>query len=96
MSMTGTPPIPLHNNSLLQLLLGAEVVGVSTLLLAAVGCSGVKTGIALSADHLVAVVLHGQNTEGGLNDTTTQTEHQVKGGFWKNRFNVRQKLQTRS
>lgn len=83
MSMTGTPPIPLQNNSLLQLLLGAEVVGVSTLLLAAVGSSGVKTGIALSANHLVTVVLHGQDAESGFNNTTSEAKHQVKGRFWK-------------
>lgn len=52
---------------------------MSTLLLAAVGSSGVQTSIALTADHLVTVVLLGQKTEGRLNDTTTETEHQVQG-----------------
>lgn len=48
---------------LLQLLLGAKIVGVSALLLAAVDCTRVQTGIALAADHLVAVVLLGQHPE---------------------------------
>jgi hypothetical protein len=40
--------------SLLQLLLGAEVGGVSARLLAAIGGAGVEPGVALPADHLVA------------------------------------------
>jgi hypothetical protein len=39
---------------LLQLLLGAEVGGVSARLLAAIGRPGVEPGVALPADHLVA------------------------------------------
>ena len=35
----------------------------------------------LSANHLVAVVLLGQHPQTGLDDTTTQTEHQVEGGL---------------
>lgn len=54
---------------ILDLLLGAEVVSVATLGLAAVGSTRVKTGIALAADHLVTVVFHGQNTERWLNGT---------------------------
>lgn len=73
------PPKPQNNNNLLQLLLGAQVVCVSTLLLAAICGSGVKTGVAFTADHLVTVVLHSKNSEGGFNDTTTKTQHQVKG-----------------
>jgi len=42
---------------LLQLLLGSELVGVAALLLSAVGGSGVVSRVALSADHLLAVVL---------------------------------------
>ncbi|KAH8357067.1 hypothetical protein KR200_009908 [Drosophila serrata] len=64
---------------LLQLLLGAQVVGVAALLLAAVGGTWVQAGVALAADHLVAVVLLGQDAQRGLNDTTTQAEHQVQG-----------------
>ncbi len=56
---------------------------MTTLLLAAVSCPGVKTSIALAADHLVAVVLHGQDTESGFNNTTTESQHQVKGRFYR-------------
>ena len=37
-----------------------------------------QTGVALAADHLVAVVLGGKGLEGGLDDTTTETEDQVE------------------
>ena len=70
-------------NSLLQLLLGSDVGGVTTLFLAAVGCPGMKSGVTLAANHLVGVVLLSQQTEGGLDDTTTKTQHQVKGRLWK-------------
>lgn len=35
----------------------------------------------LAADHLVTVVFLGQLSEGWLNDTTTQTQNQMQGGF---------------
>lgn len=47
----------------------------------AVGGTWWKTGVALAADHLLAVVLGRKSLKGGLNDTTTETEHQVEGGF---------------
>jgi hypothetical protein len=37
------------------------------------------TYVALAADHLLAVVLGGEDLEGRLDDTTTETEHQVEG-----------------
>jgi len=52
---------------------------VTTALLSAVGSPGVETSVALAADHLVAVVLLGQDAERGLDHTTTETEDQVKG-----------------
>ena len=64
---------------LLQLLLGSELAGVAALLLSAVYCSWVESGIALTADHLVAVVLLSQHTERWFNDTTTKAKNQVKG-----------------
>lgn len=67
---------------LLQLLLGSDVGGVSAGLLPAIGGSGVETSVALAANHLVGVVLLGQNPQRGLNDTTTQTEHQMESGLW--------------
>lgn len=39
------------------------------------------TYVALAADGLLAVVLGGKSLKGGLDDTTTQTEDQVKGGL---------------
>jgi hypothetical protein len=54
---------------------------VTALALAAVGGTGRETGVALAADHLVAVELGGQSLERGLNDTTTEAEDQVEGGL---------------
>lgn len=42
---------------------------------------GLYTYVALAADHLVAVELGGKSLQGGLNDTTTQTENQVESGL---------------
>ena len=66
---------------LFQLLLRAQLVGVAALLLPAVGRTWRETGVALAADHLVAVVLGCEGLERGLNDTTTETEDQVEGGL---------------
>lgn len=52
---------------------------MAALLLTAVGGSRRETGVALSADHLVAVVFGGQRLERGLDDATSQTENQVQG-----------------
>ena len=49
--------------------------GVTTRALAAVGGTGRETSVALAADHLVAVVGRGEDTERRLNDTTTETDH---------------------
>lgn len=66
---------------LLQLLLGTQVVCVSTFLLTAIGGSWMKTSIAFTAYHLVTVVLLGQETKSRFDDTTTQTQHQVQCRF---------------
>ncbi|KAI8807388.1 hypothetical protein BJ742DRAFT_812553 [Cladochytrium replicatum] len=63
---------------LLQLLLRAELVGVSALLLSAVGGTRGETSVAFSANHLVAVVLGCKHLQRGFNDTTTETEHKVE------------------
>lgn len=65
--------------SLLQLLLGAQIVRVATLAFPAVGGLLVQTSVALSANHLIAVVLHRQDAERRLNDTTTKSQNQMKG-----------------
>jgi len=66
---------------LLQLLLGSELVGVAALLLSAVGGSGVVSRVALSADHLLAVVLLSEGLEGRLDDTTSESEDQMESGL---------------
>ena len=52
-------------------------------LLPAVGGPGVEPGVALAADHLVRVVLLGQQAEGGLDHAAAEAEDQVEGGLWK-------------
>lgn len=51
----------------------AELAGVPTRPLAAVGGTGREARIALAADLLVAVVLGGKHLERGLDDTATKT-----------------------
>ena len=77
-------PLLFHSSlaqSLLQLLLWAQLVGVTALLLAAVGGTWRKAGVALSADHLLAVVLGGEGLERGLDDATAETEDEVECAF---------------
>merc|ERR1719333_699147 len=69
------------DNPLLQLLLGSQIGAVTTGLLPTVGSPGVEPGVALPADHLVAVVPLGQDAQGGLDDSSSQSEHQVEGGL---------------
>ncbi|CCC14895.1 unnamed protein product [Sordaria macrospora k-hell] len=52
---------------LFKLLLGAELVGVAALALAAVGGTRRETSVALAANHLVAVELRRQRLEGWFN-----------------------------
>ena len=54
---------------------------MTTGLLPAVGGPGVEPGVALPADHLVAVVPLGQDAQGGLDDSSSQSEHEVEGGL---------------
>ena len=68
-------------NSLFELLLGTELVGVATLSLTAVGGTRRKTSVTLTTDHLFTVVLGSQSLKRGFNNTTTKTENQVKSGF---------------
>merc|ERR1719209_1098232 len=42
---------------------------------------GMQPGVALPADDLVTVVLLGQDPQGGLDDSSPQSEHQVEGGL---------------
>jgi len=68
-------------NLSLELLLWAKLVGVSALLLSAVGGTGWETGVALAADHLVTVVFGGEGLERWLDQTTTKTKDQVESRF---------------
>lgn len=54
---------------------------MSTLGLPAIGGTWVQSRVAFAADHLVAVVFLGQDSQRWFNDTTSETEHQVKGGL---------------
>jgi len=54
---------------------------VATLLLSAVCSTGWKTGVALSADHLVAVEFGGESLERWLDDATTKTENKMESRF---------------
>lgn len=61
-------------------LLGAWIVGVATLL-TAVGSTGMRAGVTLVADSLVAVVLLGELAEGRLHAAAApQTKHQTQSG----------------
>ena len=73
-------------NSALDLLLGSDVSPVTTLSLSAVlGLRG-ESGIALTADHLLALELSGKSSERGLNlegthTTTSKSEDEMEGGL---------------
>jgi hypothetical protein len=68
---------------LFQLLLWAQLVGVSALLLAAVLCARRQTSVALTAHHLVAVVGLGESSEGRVNDSSAKTKDEVERGLCK-------------
>ena len=57
---------------------------MTTFLLTAVGGTRWQTSIAITADHLLAVVLTGKNHQGRLNDSTTEAQNQMKGAFLLN------------
>ena len=78
--MTGNSLSRTKASNLLQLLLWPQLRGSSALLLPAVGCSRWETGVALSADHLIAVVLGSQGLQGRLDDTSSETEDQLHAG----------------
>merc|ERR1719427_2466693 len=71
-------PVAIPSLSLLQLLLHSQMVGVTALLLPAVGSTGMETSITFTADHFVAVVLLGQQPQRRFNHTTSQPQHQVE------------------
>ena len=76
--------IDIANNHLLQLLLGAELAAVSALLLTAVMSTRGKTSVALTANHLLAVVLLGESGKSGLDHSSSHLEEHFKGGLGRN------------
>lgn len=68
-------------NKSFQLLLWAQLVGVTTLSLSAVGSSRWQSSVTFTANRLFAVVLGSQGFQRWLNDTTSQSQDQVQGGF---------------
>lgn len=69
--------VKLKRSGLVEFLLGAEVVVVSTLVLAAVGGARVKARVALATDHFITVGFLSQNYEiGGDSYRTFSTYNQ--------------------
>ena len=67
-----------------ELLLGSDVGAMTALSLSAVGGLGGKSGVALSANHLFALVLSCESGEGGLDAdgtsaTSSKSEDQMEG-----------------
>ena len=49
--------------------------------LTAVGGFQGKSGVALSADFLIAIVFLGNGSDGGVHDTSSESEDEVEGGL---------------
>ena len=72
--------------STLHLLLGADVAVMTTLALAAVGCLHWQLGVALAADHFIALVRTSELGKrrldsNGSETTSAQTENKVQRGL---------------
>jgi hypothetical protein len=70
--------------SLFKLFLGAELTGMSTFLLAAIGSPRRQASVALAADGLVAIEGLRQHGQGGIVDSTAQTQYQMQSTFLLN------------
>merc|ERR1719251_716495 len=77
LSVVSRPNLSL-SEPLLELLLRAEHVGVATTPLAAIHRPGMEPRVALSADHLIAIVFPGEDCKRWLNDAATESEYQVQ------------------
>ena len=69
-----------------ELLLGSDVGAVTALSLSAVGCLGWKGGVALSANHLFALVRSGESGQrwldlDGSSATASESQDEVEGGL---------------
>jgi hypothetical protein len=67
---------------LFELFLGAQLTGVSTLFLSAIGGTGWETRIALSAHGLVAIVSLGQEGQTRVVDSSAETQYQMQSRFF--------------
>ena len=75
--------------SALDLLLGSDITVMSALSLPAVDSLRGESGIALTADHLIALVLSGESGERSFNllsshTTTSKSEDEMESGFLLN------------
>lgn len=66
---------------LLQLLLGPQIIGMSTLLLPTICRTWMQPGVALAANHLVTIILLGQDPERGLDDAASQSQNEMERRF---------------
>merc|ERR1712156_571817 len=67
---------------LLQLLLLSQIAASTALSLSAITSLQRQSSITSSANHLITSIFLGQNLQRRLNDTTSQSKDQVKGGFF--------------
>ena len=74
-------PRAYNNGSLLELLLGAKLRGMSALPLPAVGGLGGETRIALTTDGLITVEFPRQHGKRGVVDAATKPQDKVKSGL---------------
>jgi hypothetical protein len=65
--------------SILGLFLESQLVAMTAFSLSAVGGLEGKSGVALTADLLVAVVFLGNGSDGGIHHTSSKPEDEVKG-----------------
>jgi hypothetical protein len=70
---------PPMTGSLFKLFLGAKLIGVTTLLFAAIGGTRRQTRIAFSANGLVAIESLGKKGKRRIVDSSTQTKDQMQG-----------------
>merc|ERR1712113_1053790 len=60
------------------------MVRVSTFLLPAIGGTRMESSVTFTTDHLVAIVLLGQQSQRWFNHTSSQSEHKMEGGLLLN------------
>lgn len=71
----------MYQYNLLQLLLWADVICMTTLLFSAISRSRVEAGVTLATDHFVAVILLSQYTQRWFDYTSSKTKYKMKSGF---------------